>query len=204
MTNLINQTKSMAVKGPGLKPAGIIVLQFALTFLVESFEYWLTKVGMVTGITIIICSIAGLVLGRTGTSFTNVLQGNTSVNTATLSVTGNTYTNVLQGNTSITTPTLNITSNANASSIIVTGTSTLVGKSNTGLVRKKISPENPLDINIATASQFDQLPGIGPVTAQRIITLRKQLGRFQSVDDLKKVTGLGGAKFLEIKALLKV
>lgn len=95
-------------------------------------------------------------------------------------------------------------SDINLARVLSDGEQVLVGKSNTGLVRKKISPENPLDINIATASQFDQLPGIGPVTAQRIITLRKQLGRFQSVDDLKKVTGLGGAKFLEIKALLKV
>ena len=74
MTNLINQTKSMAVKGPGLKPAGIIVLQFTLIFLVESFEYWLTKVGMFTGITLVICSIAGLIFGRRGTSFTNAIN----------------------------------------------------------------------------------------------------------------------------------
>ena len=74
MTNLINQTKSIAVKGPGLKPAGIIVLQFALIFLVESFEYWLSKIGMFTGITLVICSITGLILGRSGTSFTNAIN----------------------------------------------------------------------------------------------------------------------------------
>lgn len=74
MTNLINQTKSKAVKGPGLKSAGIIILQFLLIFLIESFEYWLTKVGLFTGIMVVLCTIAGLILGRPGTSLTNAIN----------------------------------------------------------------------------------------------------------------------------------
>ena len=44
----------------------------------------------------------------------------------------------------------------------------------------------------------------GPVTAQRIIDYRTKVGRINAVDELKKISGLGGAKFEEIKALLRV
>ena len=74
MVDLINQTRSKAIKGPGLKPAGIIILQFALLFLVGSFEYWLSKIGLVTGIFLIGCTIAGLILGREGTALTNAIN----------------------------------------------------------------------------------------------------------------------------------
>ncbi len=95
-------------------------------------------------------------------------------------------------------------SNINLARTLTDGEQILVGKNFNTSVRKKISVDNPLDINTATIAQFDQLPGIGPVTAERIVNLRKQLGRFNSIDDLKKVTGLGGAKFLEIKPLLRI
>ena len=95
-------------------------------------------------------------------------------------------------------------SDINLARVLVDGEQILVGKNISASVRKKISVDNPLDINTATIAQFDQLPGIGPVTAERIVNLRKQLGRFNSIDDLKKVTGLGGAKFLEIKPLLRI
>lgn len=95
-------------------------------------------------------------------------------------------------------------SNINLARTLTDGEQILVGKNISASVRKKISVDNPLDINTATIAQFDQLPGIGPVTAERIVNLRKQLGRFNSIDDLKKVTGLGGAKFLEIKPLLRI
>lgn len=95
-------------------------------------------------------------------------------------------------------------SNINLARTLSDGEQILVGKNIATSARKKISVDNPLDINTATIAQFDQLPGIGPVTAERIVNLRKQLGRFNSIEDLKKVTGLGGQKFLEIKPLLKL
>ena len=68
----------------------------------------------------------------------------------------------------------------------------------------KISTSNPLDLNRATLAQLDTLPGIGPVTAQRILDYRTKVGRIDTVDELKKISGLGGAKFEEIKNLLRV
>ena len=74
MTNLIDQAKSKAIKGPGLKPAGIVVLQFLAIFLLESIEYAITKVGFFTGVIMIAATIGGLILGRKGTSLTNAIN----------------------------------------------------------------------------------------------------------------------------------
>jgi hypothetical protein len=74
MTDLINQAKSKAVRGPGLKGAGIVVLQGLIIFIIESIEYALTKVGLFTGIFIVLVNIAGLIMGRAGTSLTNAIN----------------------------------------------------------------------------------------------------------------------------------
>ena len=50
-----------------------------------------------------------------------------------------------------------------------------------------------VDINTATASQLDALPGIGPSKAQAIITYRSENGAFSSVDELDNVPGIGAA-----------
>lgn len=49
----------------------------------------------------------------------------------------------------------------------------------------------PVDLNTATTTQLDALPGVGPVLAQRIVDWRSQHGRFGSVDDLSQVSGIG-------------
>ncbi|GIV05508.1 MAG: hypothetical protein KatS3mg016_1083 [Fimbriimonadales bacterium] len=49
----------------------------------------------------------------------------------------------------------------------------------------------PLDLNTATAEQLEAIPGIGPVLAQRIVDYRRTNGRFQSVDELLEVQGIG-------------
>lgn len=61
-----------------------------------------------------------------------------------------------------------------------------------------------ININRATARQLDALDGIGPVIAQRIIDYRKINGSFLNVDDLQKVSGIGAAKFAQIKAKVRI
>ena len=54
--------------GPGLTVPGVVILQFLIIFLFEAFEFAFTKVGLFTGIAILISIGGGLYLGRTGTS----------------------------------------------------------------------------------------------------------------------------------------
>ena len=65
-------------------------------------------------------------------------------------------------------------------------------------------PGTPVDLNAATAAQLDQLPGVGPVLAQRIVDYRTQHGAFRSVDELRQVSGIGEAKFGDVKSLVRV
>ena len=53
------------------------------------------------------------------------------------------------------------------------------------------TPQFPINLNTATAEQLEAIPGIGPVLAQRIIEYRQTHGRFQSVDELLEVRGIG-------------
>ena len=62
----------------------------------------------------------------------------------------------------------------------------------------------PLNINLATVEQLDELPGVGPATANAIVTRRTEVGRFVTVDDLLDVPGLGPAKVDAIRGLVTV
>ena len=98
-------------------------------------------------------------------------------------------------------------SDINLARLLVDGEQILVGGNrlqSSKSVARKITVDNPLDINRATLAQLDTLPGIGPVTAQRIIDYRNKVGRINALDELKKISGFGGAKFEEIKSLLRV
>jgi competence protein ComEA len=61
-----------------------------------------------------------------------------------------------------------------------------------------------LDLNLATVDDFDGLPGIGPVLAQRIVDWRTEHGRFASVDQLQEVSGIGNAKYSTLKSKVRV
>jgi competence protein ComEA len=62
----------------------------------------------------------------------------------------------------------------------------------------------PLDLNAATVAQLDALPGVGPVTAQRIVEWRTRNGRFATVDQLREVDGIGERRFGQLRALVRV
>ena len=61
-----------------------------------------------------------------------------------------------------------------------------------------------VNINKATQTELETLPGIGPSIASRIIDYRTQNGKFKSVEDIKSVTGIGDSKFEKIKEFIKV
>ena len=60
----------------------------------------------------------------------------------------------------------------------------------------------PISLNAATADQLDTLPGIGPVTAQKIVSFREQHGPFQTVDGLDAIPGIGPARIAELQGLV--
>ena len=70
-------------------------------------------------------------------------------------------------------------------------------------VSKKVS-SGPININRARLRQLDALDGIGPVIAGRIIEYRKKNGSFLTIDDLQKVSGIGAAKFAQIKSKVRI
>jgi competence protein ComEA len=65
-------------------------------------------------------------------------------------------------------------------------------------------PAGPVDLNTATLDQLEELPGVGPVLAQRILDYRLKQGRFTSVDELRSVSGIGDQRFAELKDLVRV
>jgi competence protein ComEA len=61
----------------------------------------------------------------------------------------------------------------------------------------------PVNLNTATAERLDTLPGVGPVTAQKIIDYRTRTP-FISIDDLKNINGIGEKKFEALRPLVTV
>ncbi len=63
---------------------------------------------------------------------------------------------------------------------------------------------NIVNINTANQTQLETLPGIGASTALKIINYRKQNGKFNNIEDIKQVSGIGESKFNKIKNFIKV
>lgn len=103
-------------------------------------------------------------------------------------------------------------------SVVIAGTST--GAGNSGVTSAgsahSLSPGNPaaaggqqtssplIDLNTADETALDSLPGVGPVMAQNILAWRRQNGRFNTVEQLQEISGIGPARYAQISALVTV
>jgi|Tabmets5t2r1_1033131.scaffolds.fasta_scaffold00374_7 competence protein ComEA len=64
------------------------------------------------------------------------------------------------------------------------------------------APGGPVHLNTATLEELDALPGVGPVTAQKILDYRQQHGAFTSVDDLDAIPGIGPARLEQLREVV--
>jgi competence protein ComEA len=62
----------------------------------------------------------------------------------------------------------------------------------------------PVELNTATLEQLETLPGVGPVTAQKILDWRTANGSFTSIDQLRDVSGIGDVRFADLHDLVTV
>ena len=65
------------------------------------------------------------------------------------------------------------------------------------------SSSSIVNINTASQTELEELPGIGPSISSRIIEYRNQKGNFKKIEDVKNVTGIGDSKFEKIKDLIR-
>jgi competence protein ComEA len=65
-------------------------------------------------------------------------------------------------------------------------------------------PSGPININTAPASRLEDLPGVGPAMAARIVEYRATAGRFSRVEDIMNVSGIGAKKFARMKPFLSI
>ena len=70
---------------------------------------------------------------------------------------------------------------------------------NSSSVETSNNNSEKVNINTANESELDSLPGIGEVTAKKIIDYRNENGKFSSIEDIKNVKGIGDSKFEDIK-----
>ncbi len=71
-------------------------------------------------------------------------------------------------------------------------------------VRPSAAAAAPVELNAATAADLEALPGIGPVLAARIVAHREQHGRFERLEDLLEVEGIGPRLLARLRPLVQV
>ena len=101
----------------------------------------------------------------------------------------------------------------NQAQILVDGEQVLVGvtpppqddagtTTGRGKGKKVHGSVEPVHLNTATVDDLQELPGIGPALAQRVVDYRTQHGAFHSVDDLRQVSGFGGQRFQNLASMI--
>jgi competence protein ComEA len=71
-----------------------------------------------------------------------------------------------------------------------------------GAAAASASAAAPVSLSSASVEQLDALPGVGPVTAQKIIDYRQEHGAFSSVDELDAIPGIGPARLRDLRGLV--
>lgn len=85
----------------------------------------------------------------------------------------------------------------NLAAPIADGMQVLVPRRVPGAAGKAVAAR--VSLSSATAAELDALPGIGPVTAQKILDYRAQHGGFRSIDDLDAIPGIGPARIEQLR-----
>lgn len=78
------------------------------------------------------------------------------------------------------------------------------GRAAAGATTSGADSQAPLDLNTATAAELEELPGIGPALAARIVAWREREGPFRSVDELAEIAGISARMVDEIRPLVTV
>lgn len=78
------------------------------------------------------------------------------------------------------------------------------GTSITGTSSNNTAKQGKVNINTASQTELETLPGIGPLTALKIVNYRKEKGKFKKIEDIKEVSGIGDSKYNKIKDLIKI
>jgi competence ComEA-like helix-hairpin-helix protein len=72
------------------------------------------------------------------------------------------------------------------------------------VLAKKKPPTHPVNLNSASAAELQQVPGIGPSTADKILQMRNSYGAFKSLDDLLAIKGIGPKRLEKMRKYLMV
>jgi competence protein ComEA len=91
---------------------------------------------------------------------------------------------------------------ADGEQVVVAARGSPAGAASGGAASGAPGSPAPVDLNSATAEELDALPGIGPVTAQKIVDYRRQHGPFTSVADLDAIAGIGPARITNLQGLV--
>ena len=65
-------------------------------------------------------------------------------------------------------------------------------------------PRGPVDLNDAEQEELEQLPGIGPSTAEKITDYREKNGKFSRIEDIKNISGIGEKTYQNLKDFIEI
>ena len=71
-------------------------------------------------------------------------------------------------------------------------------------MKENIKKNSRVNINNASQTELETLPGIGPSLALKIINYRNENGKFKVIDDIKNVSGIGENKYKELEKYITV